>query len=186
MTPTTLKNLLVGLDEVYPKSTDNTARLFGIWQAVLEDISDTEGQAGLKRCLKEYQGSFRPTPAQFRSFCAVEDDLEGNADEAWASVLRAIRSYGGWSSLDFEDSSIAEAIRRLGGWRRLCSSKETELGWLAKEFRAVYVGAVKTGSTYDSIVGVGDTQLIPAPRRELLALEEHERRFERGNPGAGV
>jgi hypothetical protein len=174
MTPKTLKNMLVALDEVYPKSTDNTARLFSIWQAVLEDISDTEGQAGLIRCLKEYQGSFRPTPAQFRTFCAGEDNMEGKADEAWASVLRALRRYGGWSSLDFEDSSVAEAIRRLGGWRRLCGSKETELGWMAKEFRAVYIGVGKVGCTYDSVVGVGATKLIPAPRREFIALEEHE------------
>ena len=161
MRQNTLLSILKSLAAVFPRQEKGEV-LARVWGLALADVTAAAGEAALVRLLREYDSGFHPTPAQFLKFCG--DDTEEQAQAAWGSGVAALRRYGGWSSLDFEDTASAEAIRRMGGWRRLCTSKEDELGWLAKEFREQYRITRQSGSLYSGVVGVGETRLIPMPR----------------------
>jgi hypothetical protein len=131
---------------------------------VLEDLPDEVVRSGLGVCMKTHDSGFVPTPAQFRTMCT--GSAEHKAAEAWAQLLTAVRRYGSWSAIEFEDTAIAEAIRRMGGWRRICHSEERELGFLKREFLENY--SQIQGRDFPAVVGAGDVRLVRAETNNLL------------------
>ena len=157
----TLLEILEALEAVYPRN-EKPALLVKIWFTVLEDIPDDVIMRGLNKCLKEHATGFLPTPAEFRKYCIgkTQNEEEQKAITAWSQMINAVRQYGTWSAIDFEDTAIAETIRMMGGWNRICASEDKEINWLRKEFIELYIAAVSKKKSYTSIVGVGDVKLI--------------------------
>ena len=66
---------------------------------------------------------------------------EPRTDLAWAAVIRALRQFGGYNSVVFDDPVITAVIKAgpWGGWTGLCSKTEVELEYSVKtEFKNLY------------------------------------------------
>ena len=163
----TLKVILKTLLATTPQSNRQLSdELVDAWVLSLSDLPDVVAKQGLKHCLQKHTSGFLPTPAEFRQYCLGSKEEKSGA--AWAQLLSAVKRYGSWSAIEFEDSAIAEAVRRMGGWRRICHSEERELGFLKREFQENYNQT--TGGDYPAIVGSGDVRLIKAPATNNLLL----------------
>jgi hypothetical protein len=78
------------------------------------------------------RGQWMPKPAD------IVRQLQGtHADRslmAWGKVYEAIRTVGGYASVDFGDAATHQAIVDMGGWATLCRSEIDELPFLQKRF----------------------------------------------------
>jgi len=111
------------------------------WLMILEDLTDDQIRIGLKKAMLS-PGEFMPTVGKFREYCLAglgSQNLEDEAREAWALVLKIIQKRGGDYSPIFKDSAIAEAIRKMGGWKQLCKMETEEETWRKKEFIEYYL-----------------------------------------------
>ena len=82
------------------------------------------------------QGRFPPWPAD------IVKHLAGTRTDrsliAWGKVLEGIRSFGGYSSVAFDDPVIHAVIQDMGGWPRLCAGSTDELPFEQKRFCETY------------------------------------------------
>lgn len=80
--------------------------------------------------------------------------LEGTAEDrgalAWWHVLRAIRKYGHYESVTFDDPAIHYAIDRMGGWQKVCNILEEELPFREKDFIKLYARGERSAD-WDSV-----------------------------------
>lgn len=66
-------------------------------------------------------GRFFPKPVELRELC--EGSADDRAQMAWDVIIRAVKRFGGWVSVFFEDPLIAHALADTwGDWARLCDS----------------------------------------------------------------
>ena len=111
------------------------------WLMILEDLTDDQIRIGLKKAMLS-PGEFMPTAGKFREYClsgAGSQNLDDEARECWATVIKVISRRGADSSPIFKDSAIAEAIRKMGGWKQLCKMLTEEETWRKKEFVEYYL-----------------------------------------------
>jgi len=66
--------------------------------------------------------------------------IEERASIAWQAVRRAIRVYGAYKSVQFDDPFATATVRALGGWVDLCETPSGEKldVWKKKEFDSQY------------------------------------------------
>lgn len=58
---------------------------------------------------------------------------------AWKSVLGAIRRFGAYYSVEFDDPQIAAVVQKMGGWIALCGRSSRNLQSVGgAEFRVLY------------------------------------------------
>ncbi len=68
-----------------------------------------------------------------------QDAADKSARQAWDGVLSAIRKYGAYYSVEFDDPAVSVTIAKLGGWIGLCGRSSVDLhSDLAVRFRRVY------------------------------------------------
>lgn len=85
-------------------------------------------------------GQFMPKPADLiRALGGTSADA---AMQAWARVERAIRTVGGHESVAFDDALIHRCIDDMGGWPKVCTTREDELPFRARDFQTLYRGFV--------------------------------------------
>ena len=85
-------------------------------------------------------GQFLPKPADVVRF--LEGSSRTQSLQAWTKVVEAIRHYGGYTSVAFDDPLIHAVIRDRGGWPTLCEVTVQELPFCAKDFQARFEGYV--------------------------------------------
>lgn len=85
-------------------------------------------------------GQYFPKPADLIRM--LEGSTQDAAAMAWARVERAMRTVGGYESVDFGDQITHECVTRMGGWIRLCESREDEIQFRFKDFVTMYRGFV--------------------------------------------
>ena len=85
-------------------------------------------------------GQFLPKPADVVRF--LEGSSQTQSLQAWTKVVEAIRHYGGYTSVAFDDPLIHAVIRDRGGWPTLCEVTVQELPFCAKDFQARFEGYV--------------------------------------------
>lgn len=106
-------------------------------------------------------GRFAPKPADI-----VLTITGGNADTArmaWSKVERAIKSYGPYKSIVFNDPLIHKTIYDLGGWVKICGTGEKEFPFLALDFQNRYKGYMNRG-------------VMPEYPNRVVGMEEGSRR----------
>lgn len=96
----------------------------------LEDLTLEAVEHGARRALRECE--FMPAPARLRALSGMTTTAD-RAELAWERVLFAIRSAGGWESVDFEDPAINAAVRGIGGWVSLTVLPGNELHAFARQ-----------------------------------------------------
>lgn len=101
---------------------------------VLQDHSIEDVKRAIYATLRE--SPCIPTPSD------IIRHLEGTAEDrgslAWWHVVRAIRKYGHYESVAFDDPAIHYAIDRMGGWQKVCNILEEELPFREREFIKLY------------------------------------------------
>lgn len=69
----------------------------------------------------------------------MADALYQSADQAWEIVLRTIRRFGAYYSVEFDDPAVSVVIAKMGGWICLCGRSSRNLRSVAAaEFRTLY------------------------------------------------
>lgn len=86
------------------------------------------------------QCKFFPKPIELREL--VEGSPDGNADNAWAELIREVRRVGYIGTPAFKDERTLRAINETwGSWKRLCETLPGEgpelIGWI-KQFKAAF------------------------------------------------
>ena len=131
---------------------------FKPFMAMLTVVADTYGQPRLSegaaklyfRVLSGYTleevskavtehlkiSSFMPKPADIIRI--LEGTVEDHAAIAWGHVVKAIRQYGHYESVRFDDPAIHYAIDHMGGWQKVCQVLEEELPFRERDFVAHY------------------------------------------------
>ena len=108
------------------------------WHTILEDVTEEQAMAGLRKCL-ELAGEFMPSIGKFNEACLSGSgcsSLEDQAAEAWALIMANISA---WGSLVFKDTAIAETLRKMGGRNMLSNMLITEEPFRKRDFIALYL-----------------------------------------------
>ena len=157
----------------YPSSNFlSTPSQMELWFSFLEDIPFEVIKAGMSKWVTE--NKFTPSIADLRQM-AVDVKLSPDKpwEEAWESVLRAIRYYGSYredEALSSLDDITRECVNHLG-FKRLCMTEESDLGFERANFRDMY-NRKSTKKNKDA--------LLPAKLKETIAnmqmgaIEKHE------------
>lgn len=162
------KLLVKGMKAVYPQETfipDSFA--FDMWFDLLGDLDyHTAGLA-----IKSYMatGKFPPTIADIREkYAEVSQRRTESWDEAWGTVLMAIRKYGYPREAEAL-ASLSERTRRVVkrfGWQNLCASEKIEVE--RSNFRDAYNSEAKR----DKADGMIPIQIKSDSMKIIEAMEE--------------
>jgi hypothetical protein len=107
--------------------------------AILQGYPLESVKAAVQQHLRE--SPFMPKPADIVKY--IEGTVEDRANIMWGHVVKAIRKYGHYESIRFDDPAIHYAIDRMGGWQKLCGILEEELPFREKDFIAHYRRGMK-------------------------------------------
>ncbi len=104
------------------------------------------------------QSPFMPKPSDVVRY--IEGTAEDRGREAWHAVLEAMRKYGAYMSIRFDNPAIHFAIERMGGWQKLCLMPEEELPFRERDFIAHYKRGERVGwgGVPDRFVGIVEQQ----------------------------
>lgn len=123
--------LLTGALSFYRQ--DVSAFALSVWWEACKGYSVEQVRKALTaHAMDPERGRFPPMPAD------VVKALHGTHTDrslmAWGKVYEAMRSVGGYSSVDFGDAATHKAIADMGGWPALCRSLEADLPHLQRRF----------------------------------------------------
>ena len=123
--------VLAGVHDFYGKDLSTFAGSVW-WQACSGFDIEQVTKALSAHLMDADRGQWMPKPAD------IVRQLHGtHADRslmAWSKVHEAMRTVGGYTSVDFCDSATHQAIIDMGGWPALCRSSIDELPFLQKRF----------------------------------------------------
>lgn len=127
--------LLMTLAELHTKKLSQ--QLLDIYWHALKTYEYQDVMLSLNRLIIDPDiGQFMPKPADIVR--GIEGNNETKAAVAWAKVIRAIRQFGSYESVVFDDQRIHAVINDMGGWVELCRKTTKELGFIMHEFRKLY------------------------------------------------
>lgn len=105
---------------------------------------------------------FFPKPGQIIEY--IEGSNASKASMAWAKVSKAVRQFGPYSTVIFDESAIHAAIEQMGGWTKLCTSpSEEDFKFEGIRFEKIYLSvAMKDRYEYPrQLKGLGDDKPRP-------------------------
>ena len=82
--------------------------------------------------------TFAPKPADINQL--ISGDPESRKLKAWGVVESAIRRFGAYETVVFDDPAIMAAIDEMGGWIELCRVDDNELPFRRNDFVKLYGG----------------------------------------------
>jgi len=107
----------------------------------LEHHDYDTAQIALQRFVETEQERWFPSWATIHQY--ILDAQLGDypeAEEAWATLQRAIREYGAYDAPHL-DALLATTVRRLGGWIAMCHAPDAD-HWTKQRFVETYQQAV--------------------------------------------
>ena len=126
--------LLIATAELYGKELSPIA--INLYYEVLKNYSNEQVNKAFNFVIRTNKYNCLPKPAE------VIEAIEGKEDEraivAWQGIIEAIRNYGYYQSIEFEDKIIHVCIDHLGGWMWLCGQTRDELKFIGKDFVRLY------------------------------------------------
>lgn len=126
--------IMLGLGEVFDKQVSEV--LLSIYWEALKPYPWKKVKDALNKAVVTCR--FFPKPADIVDFINGADKTEEQAERAWATLLDAIKRYGPYMSVTFEDGRIARCIELMGGWEEVNSWKTSELQFRRKDFLSIY------------------------------------------------
>lgn len=118
---------------------DITDFALDVWYEALKQYDFAAIKSALNRhCVNPDNGQFLPKPADVVKL--LQGSTNDSALVAWAKVDKAVKQVGGYASVIFDDAIIHAVIDDMGGWIKLCSHKNDEWAFVAKEFENRYRG----------------------------------------------
>ncbi len=126
---------LLGMAEVYGRTlSEVTQRLY---LAVLDGYECQDVVQAFMRHIEDPEhGQFMPKPADIVR--QIRGDPEGEAHQAWAKLMWAVRDHGSYASVVFDDALIHAVVQQMGGWVRIGEFTQDELPFRMKDFVALY------------------------------------------------
>ena len=136
--------LMISTAELYGKKVSK--ELMKLYFDILTDFSINDIKSAIgKHSLDSVHGTFFPKPADIaRHINSNQPQVEDKAELAWSVIVGEISRVGSYDNLEMEDKQALSTVRALGGWKNLCSKTYEQLGWLKKEFLAIYTTYEKT------------------------------------------
>jgi hypothetical protein len=126
------KQYMTTLGELFDRPM--TSLLTTLYWKVMEPFTDEECERAFKEIL--FSAKFFPKPAEFIEVLrGNESDLVA---QAWIKTVEAIRHYGNYASIKFDDPVIHAVIEFMGGWPETGNWTDDELKWKQREFERLY------------------------------------------------
>ena len=143
----------------------------------LKDLSREEFMNGFIRLLKDREYTNFPSIAEIRKYSLwlKEEDIETRIHIAKEKLKYAIKIFGAYQSVAFDDPNIHAVIDSLGGWIKVCTMGEEELEkFITFEFKKVYKAYLKVSYAVNSgYTGLHDME----NREENLVVIGNEKRY---------
>ncbi|MDD5414634.1 MAG: DUF6475 domain-containing protein [Smithellaceae bacterium] len=130
------------LCELYDKTP--SPLLIGIYWKALEPFTDEQCETAFNSII--CSSRFFPKPADFIEF--LQGTNQDKATQAWIKTVNAIRKYGNYTSVKFDDPVIHAVIEFMGGWANTGEWHDDNLRWKEKEFLQLYKVMEKRGEPY--------------------------------------
>ena len=125
---------LLGAAAEVTNSKDKTVEAIALYYDLLREYNYNDIVRGVYAHIKT--NKFFPTPADIIS--QIEGSKEENemfsGEQAFKSVLNAIRKHGTCTSVKFSDPCIHFAIESVGGYQQIGMTEDNDIKWLKKEF----------------------------------------------------
>ena len=87
---------------------------------------------------------FMPKPSEIREL--IEGSSKDKAAIAFECLIRGIRKYGRYKSIDFRDRTINAVVKSMGGWETVCDIPIADLSkYQFKRFCETYVAFANRG-----------------------------------------
>ena len=112
-----------------------------LYYLALKDLSKEEFLNGFIRMIRDREYTNFPSIAEIRKYglWLKEEDVEVRIHIAKEKLKQAIKVFGAYQSIAFDDPNIHAVIDSLGGWVKVCMMKEEELEkFITFEFRKIY------------------------------------------------
>ena len=133
---TEFSNIMFATCEMYNRKTPSNQLLEMYWASLIRFSIEDVQRAFSAHIQNPDNGQFMPKPADIVRL--IEGDTQSQGGWAWTKVEKAIRHYGSWESICFDDPFIHRVISEMGGWISLCNVSNDELPFKAKEFEKRY------------------------------------------------
>ena len=112
-----------------------------LYYLALKDLSKEEFLNGFIRMIRDREYTNFPSIAEIRKYglWLKEEDVEVRIHIAKEKLKQAIKVFGAYQSVAFDDPNIHAVIDSLGGWVKVCMMKEEELEkFITFEFKKIY------------------------------------------------
>ena len=128
--------IMVVLSEVYGDGKPPSDIKNEVYFSALKNYEiDTIKNAAERMIINRVYPSF-PKPAEIIQ--EIEGTKENQATQAWIKTVEAIRHYGNYTSVKFDDPVIHGVIEFMGGWPETGLWTDEELKWKQREFERLY------------------------------------------------
>ncbi len=123
---------ITGLGALFDKDVPQS--LMDLYWETLSDLTDDQFEKACQTAARKLK--FFPRPAELLEM--IQDDQEALALTVWEKLNRAIREYGQYRSIEFDDPAISATVESLGGWVAACLWRTDDLPHRRREFLATY------------------------------------------------
>lgn len=111
-------------------NVDLSEPVVALYYAVARDLTDAQWKEVCLRAVADRK--HMPRPSELLELAhGTKDDA---AALAWAQVMKAMKRFGRYASIDFGDPAIHAAIRSMGGWSLLCLGRLEDLHYRRRDF----------------------------------------------------
>ena len=124
-----------------------------LYYLALKDLSKEEFLNGFIRMIRDREYTNFPSIAEIRKYSLwlKEEDVEVRIHIAKEKLKQAIKVFGAYQRVAFDDPNIHAVIDSPGGWVKVCMMKEEELEkFITFEFRKIYKVYLKSSYNINS------------------------------------
>ena len=133
-----------------------------IYFLALKDLNKEEFQTGFIRIVKDREYTNFPSIAEIRKYSLwlKEQDIETRIHIAKEKLKVAIKVYGAYQTVGFDDPNIHAVIDSLGGWLEVCTMNIEDLNkFITFEFKKVYRAYLQVSYNINSkYLGIHDKE----------------------------
>ena len=150
-----------------------------IYFLALKDLSREEFQTGFIRIVKDREYTNFPSIAEIRKYSLwlKEQDVETRIHIAKEKLKAAIKVYGAYRTVGFDDPNIHAVIDSLGGWIQICTMNAADLDkFITFEFKKVYRAYLQVSYNINSkYLGIHDKE---NEKENLIVVGNQEQYLE--------
>lgn len=150
-----------------------------IYFLALKDLSKEEFQTGFIRIVKDREYTNFPSIAEIRKYSLwlKEQDVETRIHIAKEKLKVAIKVYGAYQTVGFDDPNIHAVIDSLGGWLQVCTMNVEDLDkFITFEFKKVYKAYLQVSYNINSkYLGIHDKE---NEKENLIVIGNQEQYLE--------